>query len=100
MANNNYHEEQNKQNILKMRAVLAELPPFCRDFFRGIQENTSSRTRLAYAYDIRVFFEYIKNTFPGMQNTDISQFPLSILDQVTRPDIEEYLSYVSFYEKE
>lgn len=100
MANNNYHEEQNKQNILKMRAVLAELPPFCRDFFRGIQESTSSRTRLAYAYDIRVFFEYLKNTMPGLKNTDISEFPLSILDEVTRQDIEEYLSYVSYYEKE
>lgn len=83
-----------------MRAVLAELPPFCRDFFRGIQESTSSRTRLAYAYDIRVFFEYLKNTMPGLKNTDISEFPLSILDEVTRQDIEEYLSYVSYYEKE
>lgn len=100
MASNNYHEDQNKQNILKMRAVLSELPPFCRDFFRGIQESTSSRTRLAYAYDIRVFFEYLKNTFPELKNTDISDFPLSILEEVTRQDIEEYLSYVSYYEKD
>lgn len=100
MATNNYHEEQNKHNILKMRAVLAELPPFCRDFFRGIQESTSSRTRLAYAYDIRVFFEYLKNTKPELKNTEIIEFPLSILDEITRQDIEEYLSYVSYYEKE
>ena len=42
MANNtnkfSYHEEQKKQNILKMRAVLEELPPFCKEFFRGVQE--------------------------------------------------------------
>ena len=100
MASNNYHEDQNKQNILKMRAVLSELPPFCRDFFRGIQESTSSRTRLAYAYDIRVFFEYLKNTFPELRNTDISEFPISILEEVSRQDIEEYLSYVSYYEKD
>lgn len=100
MASNNYHEDQNKQNILKMRAVLSQLPPFCRDFFRGIQESTSSRTRLAYAYDIRVFFEYLKNTFPELKNTDITDFPISILEEVTRQDIEEYLSYVSYYEKD
>lgn len=99
MATNNYHEDQNKQNILKMRAVLAELPPFCREFFRGIQESTSSRTRLAYAYDVRVFFEYLKNNFPELRNTDIADLPISILDEVTRQDIEEYLSYVSYYEK-
>ena len=28
----NYHDEQNKQNILKMRAVLETLPPFARLF--------------------------------------------------------------------
>ena len=44
---NNYHDEQNKQNILKMRAVLETLPAFCKTFFRGIEEYTSARTRLA-----------------------------------------------------
>ena len=59
MVNNNpstsYHEEQKMQNILKMRAVLEELPPFCKEFFRGIEQYTSARTRLAYAYDLRMF---------------------------------------------
>ena len=55
-SNKNYHDEQNKLNTQKMREVAATLPPFCKQFFRGIQEYTSSRTRLAYAYDIRVFF--------------------------------------------
>lgn len=54
----NYHDEQNKNNILKMRAVLDTLPYFCRDFFRGIENYTSTRTRLAYAYDIRLFLNF------------------------------------------
>ncbi len=49
----NYHEEENKKNILRMREVLSTLPPFCKRFFRGIENQTSARTRLAYAYDIR-----------------------------------------------
>ena len=57
----NYHDEQNNINTLKMREVVATLPRFCTQFFRGIQEYTSSRTRLAYAYDLRVFFEFIHN---------------------------------------
>lgn len=55
----NYHDEQSMINITHMREVLATLPGFCKSFFRGIQEYTSSRTRLAYAYDLRVFFEFL-----------------------------------------
>ncbi len=97
---NNYHDEQNKQNILKMRAVLETLPAFCKTFFRGIEEYTSARTRLAYAYDIRLFFEYIDERNPVCSKMEIGDFPLSILDQLTRIDIEEYLEYMSLYQKD
>ena len=98
--NENYHDAQNKQNILKLRAVLDTLPPFCQEFFRGIADTTSTRTRLAYAYDIRVFFEFLHETNSVCAKMDIRDFPITILNQVTRQDIEEYLSYVSYYEKE
>ena len=90
---NNYHDEQNKQNILKMRAVLDTLPPFCRTFFRGIEEYTSTRTRLAYAYDLRLFFEFLHEKNPICASMEIKDFSLDILDQLTRIDIEEYLEY-------
>lgn len=98
--NNNYHDQQSKQNILKMRAVLDTLPDFCRDFFRGIEEYTSARTRLAYAYDIRVFFEYLQSQNSICQKMDMKEIPLSILELITRRDIEEYLEYISYYEKD
>lgn len=100
MATANYHDEQNKQNILKMREVLTTLPPFCKDFFRGITEYTSTRTRLAYAYDIRVFFEYLHENNSVCSKMEITDYPLSILDHITRQDIEEYLSYITFYVKD
>lgn len=95
-----YHEEQNKLNTVKMRNVLSELPPFCKQFFRGIENNTSSRTRLAYAYDLRVFFEYMKKNNPSCSKMEIKDFPLSILDSITREDIEEYMEYISYYQKD
>ena len=97
---NNYHDEQNKQNILKMRAVLETLPPFCKTFFRGIEEYTSARTRLAYAYDIRLFFEYLHEQNALCRKMEIRDFPLSLLDELTHLDIEEYLEYMSLYQKE
>jgi len=100
LKSNNYHDEQNKQNIMKMRAVLEVLPSFCKTFFRGIEEYTSARTRLAYAYDIRLFFEFLHENNAVCAKMDISQFPLSILEQLNRQDIEEYLEYMSLYEKD
>lgn len=99
-SNKNYHDEQNNLNTLKMREVLSTLPQFCRSFFRGIQDNTSARTRLAYAYDIRVFFEFIHNNNPACKNMEITDFSLNILDQISREDIEEYMDYISYYVKD
>ena len=100
IKSDNYHDEQNKQNILKMRAVLDTLPSFCRTFFRAIEDYTSSRTRLAYAYDIRLFFEFLHEKNPVCAKLEITDYPISLLDQITRIDIEEYLEYLSFYEKD
>lgn len=83
-----------------MRNVLEELPSFCKQFFRGIENNTSSRTRLAYAYDLRVFFEYMHNNNSYCKKMEIKDFPLSILDRITRADIEEYMEYISYYQKD
>ena len=52
-----YVEQINLENKRKLQALLKELPKFCSDFFRYLDtRNTSSRTRLSYAYDIRLFF--------------------------------------------
>ncbi|MCI7790509.1 MAG: tyrosine-type recombinase/integrase [Lachnospiraceae bacterium] len=96
----NYHEEQNKKNILHLRELLATLPPFCAQYFRGMQEYISSRTRIAYAYDLRVFFEYMHENNPVFKKMKIEEYPLEMLDQITRLDIEEYLEYCSYYIKD
>lgn len=96
----NYHDEQNNLNTLKMREVLSGLPTFCKSFFRGISDSTSARTKLAYAYDIRVFFEYMHENNSHCKKMEIVDFPLSILDDITREDIEEYMEYMSLYYKD
>ena len=56
----NYHDQINALNILKLRELLKELPPFCKQYFRGIENETSTRTRIAYAMDLKIFFEFLK----------------------------------------
>ena len=54
-----YNEQVNKEIIIKMREVLKDLPKFCGIFFNGIDATTLPRTKLGYAYDLRIFFNYI-----------------------------------------
>ncbi len=96
----NYHDEENNRNTMKMREVVSTLPAFTKRFFRGIQDSTSARTRLAYAYDIRVFFEFLHEHNSVLKEMEITDFPITVLDQITREDIEEYLDYIAYYEKD
>ncbi|MEG1847291.1 MAG: tyrosine-type recombinase/integrase [Lachnospiraceae bacterium] len=100
MAEQSYHDDLNSQNVLKLRALLSTLPPFCKDFFRGIADTTSSRTKIAYAYDLRVFFEFLHETNGIYAKTDIVNYPLSLLDQLRREDIMEYSEYLALYLKD
>ena len=54
-----YHEQKDVENILRLREVLSTLPPFCRDYFRAIDTTTTTKTRISYAYDIRIFFQFL-----------------------------------------
>ena len=41
------------------REVLKTLPPFAKDYFRAMEPKSSAKTRINYAYDIRVFFHFL-----------------------------------------
>ena len=95
-----YARAQEIRNTRKMREILEGLPRFCRQYFRGIEETTGARTRLAYAYDLRVFFEFLQNENSSLKGQEIRDYPLGILEQIGKEDIEEYLEYLSYYEKD
>ncbi len=100
MENQNYHEQQMKKNITRLREYYHILPEFCRDYFMGTAQVISSRTQLAYAFDLKVFFDYIHQFKSGYQNIEINKYPLSILDDISRKDIVHFLDYLSYYEKD
>ena len=100
LAKHNYHDKVNIENATKLRDLLEELPSFCKEFFRGIEPTTSSRTRIAYAYDLKVFFEFLKKKNSHLQNQPISSYKIDILDKIKAVDIEEYLEYLTYYESD
>ena len=96
MANIPYHEQKDIENINKLRELIKELPPFCSDFFRGIEPRTSSRTRIAYAYDLKIFFEFLRAENPAMSRLSMKQITLEHLEQLTVTDLEEYMEYLKY----
>ena len=100
MAALSYHEQEDIENTKRIRGILKELPPFCTDFFRGIEPRTSARTRLAYAYDLKTFFDFLKQANPGLKSKKLRDLPLSLLDEIKLMDLEEYMEYLKCYSTE
>lgn len=92
-----YHEQTDISNILKLREVLKTLPPFCRDYFRAMDLVTTTNTRISYAYDIRIFFQFLLDENPAFKNYSLKDFTVDVLDQLKAVDIEEYLEYLKVY---
>ena len=100
MAALSYHEQEDIENTKRIRGILKELPPFCTDFFRGIEPRTSARTRLAYAYDLKTFFDFLKRANPELKSKKLRDLPLSLLDEIKLMDLEEYMEYLKCYSTE
>ena len=95
MKHDNYYATRNIQDIDRIAELLEELPSFCEDYFIGIESRTSPQTRLKYAYDLRIFFDFlVKKRFRNLEVLDLT---LEELKKVTHYDIELFVSYLSHY---
>lgn len=93
-----YHEQKDVENILRLREVLTTLPPFCRDYFRAIDTTTTTKTRISYAYDIRIFFQFLLDENPAFKDHKMTDFTVDVLDQIKALDLEEYQEYLKVYQ--
>ena len=95
---NSYFIKEQQQNTKKLRSLIKDLPSFCEEYFRGIEHTTSILTRINYAYDLRIFFDYLINQetddFPGLPSSD---FALEHLNQIQVIHIEKFLEYITYY---
>ncbi len=96
MKNENYYTTRNIQDLDKIGVLLEELPSFCEDYFLGIESRTSCQTRLKYAYDLRIFFDFLCNR--RFKNYVVTELTLEQLESVTHNDIELFISYLSHYQ--
>jgi len=92
-----YKKQTDKENILKLREILKELPEFCEQYFLAMESTTSSLTRVNYARDLKIFFFFLMNEIPKFKNYSMQDFKLNDLDEISVMNLEKYLSYLTLY---
>ncbi len=92
-----YFDLRSQNAISRERDVIKNLPDFATDFFVGIEQTTSPLTRLNYAYDMRLFFDYLVNVQNLFDGKTVKQLVVTDLNKVKASHIERFLSYLSSY---
>lgn len=92
-----YKDQINKENALKLRELYSKLPGYAPMFFRGIEQRTSSRTRIAYAYDLSIFFKFLTTEINEFKGRSVDSITLSELENLKVYDLEGFIDYVKYY---
>ncbi|MBO5260960.1 MAG: tyrosine-type recombinase/integrase [Coprococcus sp.] len=95
----NYSKQVDEHNIMLLRNILRELPQYVTIAFRGLENTTSTRTRLGYARDVKIFFDYLCENNPYFKNKTPMDIKTDDLSRLEAEDIEEFLDAMRLYTK-
>ena len=96
---NDYQKQTARKRTEDLRKLERELPRCCLDYFIAIESQTGTLTRLAYAYDLRTFFQYLSAEVRTFDGKEILSFDDDDLRKITKGDIERYGQYLTLYYK-
>ena len=93
-----YFKERERDVSMRLREIRDTLPEFCDEFFVGVEPQTTVLTRLGYAYDLRIFFDYLVKRVRAFKGMSADEITLPDLEKVTVTHLENYMEYLSLYE--
>lgn len=93
-----YKMQSDRKNTALLREVQKELPPFCAQFFRGIEPRTTPLTRLNYAYDLRLFFLFLVGNIEEFSGRDPLSLTCADIALVQPVHLEIFLEYLTYYQ--
>ena len=94
---NDYFTERNNKNAILLKKIKSELPFFCEEFFLGIDSKTSMLTKVNYARDLKIFFNFLVTEVYEFNDKKIKDLTLDDLNKITSTHLELYLDYLSYY---
>ena len=91
-----YKEESRYKTEKKTKALLIAAPPYVAAFHAHMQGGRREALTIhAYIRDVLEFLSYEKEMLAGRyQDTPLSALPLTLFDQLTPRDLEEYRDYL------
>ncbi len=96
---NEFNETLKKECFLKLKAQEKKLPRFMTKYFKAIEHTTSPRTRLAYAYDLTLFFDYLIANEEDFYGYEVQDLPIEVFAKVNIFHIENFIEHINFYAK-
>lgn len=99
MSESAYREQIDAKRITQIREISRNLPQACGDFLRAIAVTTGTFTRLAYAIDLRTFFQFLQTERVAFSDKELIYFTDSDLSHVTQSDLTAYIEYLTYYFK-
>ncbi len=92
-----FHTQADIQRLDRLKQLEKELPLVCTDFFRSITQTTSTLTRLVYAYDLRIFFQYLIHENPFFADVEPRFMDDRHLRMIKMRDIDGFQEYLMQY---
>lgn len=93
----NYHNELNRAKTIKLREILRDLPSFVNSFFIALENNSTILTRVNYASDLRIFFQFLFSEVPYFMSKQLSDLTEQDLQHISINDLYQFLDYLNYY---
>lgn len=92
-----YAKASARRHTELIRELLREMPQPVAEFIYALEDQYAALTRLAYLYDLRVFFDYLLAEVPAFADKDRASIDLDAIRAITLTDLERYPSYLTLY---
>ena len=92
-----YKDTLEKKYRARIHALLAELPPYCRDFSRFLKTRCVLHTCMQYLNDVYTFYRFLAENNPMIKTIGIRSVDLDTLENLSGDDFDEYLNWLSAY---
>ncbi len=89
-----YYKEKKRNQTLRLRELLAELPGFAKEFIYSKELRTQTSTLISYSYDLLTFFRFMTYTNPLYKDFRTKNFMIDDIKSLTSEDIIEYQRYL------
>lgn len=95
MAKSQSHREQQEDLLdAKAFALCEEMPSYITAYLSSRKGNSTAKTRVSYAYDLRHFFTWLRDATPALIGRDTRDITVSDLAALRGSDIDAYVAYL------